>query len=105
MAHGGKGGNKSKPQKAAKHKLHFDKLKRKKYNKENKWKRDRECWANNKEYQQTQEERTKKIANYTPGIKFHLKAENEQSIEEENEQRKRRNKFKRRESALVRNSY
>jgi len=102
MAHGGKGGNKSKPQKAAKHQRHFDRLKAKKHERQKKWEQDREYWANNKEYQEGQRERAQRIASYKPGLRFHLKAENEQKNREEEEQRKKRNKMRRREHVFIR---
>ena len=60
-----------------------------------KWEKNRERWANDKEYQKRQERRKEKLVSYKPGKRSHLKAENELKVKEQNTLRKIRNKTKR----------
>ena len=83
------------PVKKAKYQQHASKIESKKRKRKAKWDSDRQRWRDDKEYQEKQKQRTEKIKNYIPGTKFHLKAENEARVNEENEQIKRRRKFKR----------
>ena len=61
MAHRGKGGDKTKPQKTAKHARHFEVCKENTKRRLAKWKRRRKFWASDPDYQLKQKIRREKL--------------------------------------------